>query len=123
MLSHTTLTPQLAKELGNAPRTAIRVPRATLDDLLAEHVGEIDLVILDLEGDEVAALNGFDLARFRPRAMMIEDNTGGQSQALKDLMQKQEYQLAARLGVNEVYIRRDEAALFEAMKWIKLKGS
>jgi FkbM family methyltransferase len=120
MHSYTTLTPQRAQDLGNIPRTPIAVPRSTLDGLLADHEGAIDLVVLDLEGDEIPALNGFDLARFRPRVLMIEDNTGGQE--LKDFMQKHEYSLVARVAVNEIYIRRDEAQLLEALKWIMLQG-
>ncbi len=52
---------------------------------------------------------------------MIEDNSRGQNQALKDFMQNCGYQLSIRLAVNEIYIRRDQAALFEQLKWIILK--
>jgi FkbM family methyltransferase len=121
MLSYSTLTPQHDANVGTRARTKVSVPRATLDHLLAEHQGQIDLVVLDIEGDELAALNGFDIKRWRPRLLIIEDNSRGQNQALKDHMQSCDYQLGVRLAVNDIYIRRDQAALFEQLKWILLK--
>jgi FkbM family methyltransferase len=50
-----------------------RVPTITLDDLLArEGVDEIDLLSMDIEGSEPAALAGFDIERFRPELVLIE---------------------------------------------------
>jgi FkbM family methyltransferase len=101
---------------------AVTIPRATLNQLLADHHGPIDLALLDLEGDEVSALRGFDLARFRPRVMIIEDNTLGNNEPLKAFMQSQPYQLAARVAINEVYIRNDEPALMAALQRIAQQG-
>jgi FkbM family methyltransferase len=121
MFSHS-LAPDRAIIESQGARTTVKVPRATLNDLLADHQGEIDLVLLDLEGDEVSALNGFDIARFRPRVFIIEDNTGGKNQALIDFMKQHPYQLAARVAINEVYIRNDEKELIETMQWIGRQG-
>ena len=50
-----------------------RVPTITLDDLLTrEGVEEIDLLSMDIEGSEPAALAGFDIQRFRPELVLIE---------------------------------------------------
>jgi FkbM family methyltransferase len=53
---------------------AVRVPVATLTELLARHrpEGEIDLLSLDVEGMEAQALRGLDLARFAPRFICVE---------------------------------------------------
>jgi FkbM family methyltransferase len=101
---------------------SVRIPRATLNQLLADHQGPIDLVLLDLEGDEVAALKGFDLARFRPRVLIIEDNTLGNNEPLKAFMQNQPYLLGARVAINEVYIRNDEPGLMAALQRISKQG-
>jgi len=121
MLSYSTLTPQHDADVGTRTRTKVSVPRATLDQLLADHQGPIDLVVLDLEGDELAALNGFNVERWRPRILIIEDNSRGQNQALKDFMQNRGYQLGVRLAINEIYIRSDQVSIFEQLKWIMLK--
>jgi len=50
-----------------------RVPTITLDDLLdREGVTEIDLLSMDIEGSEPAALAGFDIERFHPELVLIE---------------------------------------------------
>lgn len=50
-----------------------KVPSISLDDLLArEGVDHIDLLSMDIEGSEPAALAGFDIERFRPELVLIE---------------------------------------------------
>lgn len=49
------------------------VPVATLSSLLDKHqIRTIDLLSLDVEGFEVSVLRGLDLARHKPRYMLIE---------------------------------------------------
>jgi FkbM family methyltransferase len=51
----------------------LTVPARTLSSILdARQVGEIDFMSLDLEGFEGPALRGLDLARHRPRLMLVE---------------------------------------------------
>jgi FkbM family methyltransferase len=51
----------------------IRVESTTLDDLLTrEGVTKIDLLAMDIEGHELTALRGFDLARFEPKLVVAE---------------------------------------------------
>lgn len=55
-------------------RQDIEVPAATLDSLLAKHGLEaFDLLLLDVEGAELAVLQGLDLTRYRPRWIVAED--------------------------------------------------
>lgn len=51
----------------------IEVPTITLDDLLeARGIEEIDLLSMDIELGEPAALAGFDIERYRPELVCIE---------------------------------------------------
>jgi FkbM family methyltransferase len=55
------------------PVEKIQVPATTLDALL-EHEGitEVDLLAMDIEGHELTALGGMDLARFQPELVVAE---------------------------------------------------
>lgn len=49
------------------------VPTITLTDLLEKNgISKIDFLSMDIEGGEEAALNGFDIERFRPKLVCIE---------------------------------------------------
>jgi len=88
----------------------ITVRVVTLDDILDEHPtpngGPYDFVSIDVEGMQLDVLEGFDLARHRPRLLLIEDH-------LTDLrthrhIKAKGYRLAKRTGLNNWYIPRDE---------------
>ena len=54
---------------------ALQVQEITLDDLLdREGVKRIDFLSMDIELAEPAALSGFDIERFAPKLVCIEDN-------------------------------------------------
>lgn len=92
--------------------------KTNLNTLLANHTGPIDLVVLDVEGGEIQALKGFDLFRYRPRIMLIEDNSYGSNPALRQYMEPTEYQFCGHLECNQIYIRRDEGEILERLKWM-----
>lgn len=92
--------------------------KTNLNTLLQAHQGPIDLVVLDVEGGELQALRGFDLPAFRPRIMLIEDNTYGKDPALRQYMSHFEYQFCGHLECNQIYVRKDEAEILERMKWM-----
>ena len=51
----------------------IEVPAATLNEILdAAGIARIDLLSLDIEGHEIAALRGLDLQRFQPELIVSE---------------------------------------------------
>lgn len=51
----------------------LEVPARSLSEILDKaSVDEVDLMTLDVEGFEVAALRGLDLARHRPRFLLVE---------------------------------------------------
>lgn len=62
----------VAKDLNVARE--IEVPGITLDDLLERQgVKEIDLLSIDVEGHQRSVLAGFDLQRWKPKLVCIED--------------------------------------------------
>jgi FkbM family methyltransferase len=51
----------------------VKIETITLDDLLdREGVERIDLLSMDIEGHEPAALAGFDIERFQPELVVVE---------------------------------------------------
>jgi|GEM_PF-1728369 len=53
----------------------IQVPGITLDDLLARQgVTDLDFLSIDVEGHQKAVLEGFDIERWKPKLVCIEDD-------------------------------------------------
>jgi len=61
---------------GAAPKMVIEVPVRTLDSVLEEAGApeNFDFLSIDVEGHEIAVLRGFDIARWRPRLILLEDH-------------------------------------------------
>lgn len=69
----------LGEELQQLSRYACIVPARTLTAVLDEHhLRCVDLLSLDVEGYEVEVLKGFDLERFRPRHILVEESGRGE---------------------------------------------
>ena len=59
--------------VGRKKSRVLYIPTITLTDLLEKNgILTIDFLSMDIEGGEVAALNGFDIQRFRPKLACIE---------------------------------------------------
>jgi FkbM family methyltransferase len=80
----------------------------TLDIVLEGHTGAIDFVVLDLEGHELPALEGFDLDRWQPRVLLVENNADN---GVRELLERRDYAYVAPFAQNDLYIRRDELGL------------
>jgi FkbM family methyltransferase len=87
------------------------VPVTTLDSVLEGHTDGIDFVVLDVEGHELAALEGFDLTRWKPSVLLVEDNSAGRNQAVREHLGSRGYVYVASLAQNDLFVRRDELAL------------
>jgi FkbM family methyltransferase len=61
---------------GAMPEKIIKVPVRTLDSILLEAGSPIkfDFLSIDVEGHEIEVLRGFDIARWRPRLILLEDH-------------------------------------------------
>jgi len=80
------------------------VPVMTLDQVL-EDAGApqpLDFVSIDVEGHDVEVLAGFDLARWRPRLLLIEDVV--QSLDLHRHLVARGYRWMRRTGINSWYV-------------------
>lgn len=85
----------------------IRVAVRRLDSLLqdyAPNVSQVDCLAIDTEGWELEVLQGFDLERFSPRVVILENLLDADS--YRDYMTGRGYRLWRRLPPNEIYERR-----------------
>jgi FkbM family methyltransferase len=94
---------------GVLPEAVIEVPVRTLDDILVEAgaPAPIDFVSIDVEGHEPDVLAGFDLARWRPRLVLVEDHVTGL--ATHRFLSRAGYRLIRRTGPNGWYVPRAAA--------------
>jgi FkbM family methyltransferase len=114
MLSYLDPHSSHAKGLAGAQKRHVTVPLTTMNELLKDHQGEIDVAVIDVEGGEVPLLGGFDLHKHKPKVLLIEDNARGQDQALANYMSMMPYVQVTWLEVNRVYVRADLAPTFAA---------
>jgi len=115
MLSYSKATGAHLKMVGALRKSPISIPRVTLNELLADYHGEIDLVVLDVEGAELDALNGFDLPRFRPKLLLIEENDDIKPH-VQTFMRSHGYRNPGSLSSNGIYIRGDQPEIVERFK-------
>jgi hypothetical protein len=72
----------------------------------AEQGWSIDLVSLDVEGGEMRVLEGFDLARHRPKVLVIECDRPSAA-AVHPYMAARGYVKVHRQCINDFYVRKD----------------
>jgi FkbM family methyltransferase len=101
------LTEDQAKRLqtwGLQPRrTTVRA--RTLDSMLEEVApARVDFVSIDVEGGELEVLRGFDLARWRPRVVMVEVNSRFRSSAIRDAFTRSGYVYLTSISINDIYV-------------------
>ena len=82
----------------------IKVQVRRLDTILAESgFGIVDFLSIDTEGTELDVLRGFDIARYSPRLMLIENNFN--DGYIEEYLSKFGYRKDRRLTVNDFYVR------------------
>lgn len=112
VFSHLRADEHTLRATAAAKKTKVRVPLTTMDALLEGHAGPIDVAVLDVEGGEADLLRGFDLPRWRPRMLLVEDNRRGDPE-LDRILAAAGYAMAGWLEVNRVHVRADEPGLLE----------
>ncbi len=100
----------------------IEVPLSSLNDILmherrlsppdcnpwmANHGWNIDLVSIDTEGCELDVLDGFDLDRFRPRILVMENDRPAGA-AIEPYLAGRGYRNFHRQKINDFYVRTDD---------------
>jgi FkbM family methyltransferase len=89
------------------PHGAIEVPVRTLDQILTDAgIPHIDFISIDVEGHELEVLDGFDLARWRPRLILIEDLL--LHLRLHRSLTRRGYRWLRRTGMNNWYVPADK---------------
>jgi FkbM family methyltransferase len=116
MLSYADADSEHAKQVKAINKTTVEAKLTYMDELLKGHTGPIDAVSIDVEGAELDVLDGFNLEKYRPRVMLLEDNAMGKNPALFNYMADKPYVFAGWLAVNRLYVRKDEVQLLERLK-------
>jgi FkbM family methyltransferase len=94
------------KECQNLTPYKVDVPAKTLSAILDEHsIEKVDLLSLDVEGFELAALAGIDFDRHAPRWMLVEARYREEI----DAFLASRYDVAATLSHHDVLYRRKAA--------------
>jgi FkbM family methyltransferase len=94
---------------GASPETVIDVPVKTLDSVL-EDAGApkiFDFLSIDVEGHEIEVLRGFDIARWYPRLILLEDHVADLSK--HRYLKSAGYRIIRRYENNGWYVPRDAA--------------
>lgn len=86
---------------------SIEVPVMTLDQILSDAQAPVplDFVSIDVESHELEVLDGFDLARWRPRLILIEDLV--KNRRLHRYLEGRGYKWIRRTGLNGWYVPAD----------------
>ena len=86
------------------PQEVVEVRCDTLDAILREHGVRpgFELLSMDIEGHELPALEGFDLARWRPQLVLLEDHVTHLDKHRH--MASRGYELVLRTGLNSWYV-------------------
>lgn len=95
-------------ERVGGPQQKLTVPATTMNELLKDHQGPIDFAVIDVEGAEYELLRGFDLARFKPRIVLLEDIHPAASSQAQKLMRELPYEHAGPWHINQVYVHKEE---------------
>jgi len=103
---------------GTQPEKVIDVPVRPLDDILAEARAptQFEFLSIDVEGHELEVLSGFDLARWRPRLILIEDHVADLDR--HRFLTNGGYRLIRRCGNNGWYVpQRSSVTVAPLERW------
>ena len=100
----------------------VTVPTRTLNSiLLASGINQVDFLSIDVEGAELEVLNGFDIQKYRPKLILLEDKHVYLSK--HRLLKENGYELVKRTTLNCWYIpigeKKPAQTLAEKLKLLK----
>jgi FkbM family methyltransferase len=91
---------------SSRPATEITVRVRTLNSILEEvDCAKIDFLSIDVEGGEFHVLQGFNIAKYRPKLVFIEDHV--HSLKVHRYFLRNGYKIIRRTGVNNWYVPAD----------------
>ena len=92
--------------IENAEVIQTKVKTRTLDSILEESgIKEIDFITIDVEGHELSVLQGFNIKRWSPKIIIIEDNTDTMISDSSKLIISSGYTKFYRSGGNDWYTK------------------
>jgi len=98
---------QPEKPKGN--HTEITV--TTIDKVLEKaRIKEIDFLSIDIEGEELPALQNFNIKKYKPKLILIEDHC--ENLKKHRYLQAQDYHLVNRIGCNNWYVPKGDRVSF-----------
>lgn len=93
------------KYAENIPIEEIKIDVYTLNYLLEErNIDKVDILSIDTEGWEIEVMRGFDLKKYKPKVVVLENFSNDQS--YDEYMTKFNYFLIGRFGFNSLYEKR-----------------
>ena len=93
----------------------IEVEVKKLDTILSRiNIEKIDFLSIDTEGTELDVLQGFDLEKWKPKLLVVENNFNDTK--INEYLSQFGYILSERIGVNDFYLRSDEKPVTENKK-------
>ncbi|HKA77379.1 MAG TPA: FkbM family methyltransferase [Pseudolabrys sp.] len=99
---------------GSTPEAVISVPIRTLDSILEEAGSPtgFDFLSIDVEGHEIEVLCGFNIGRWRPQLILLEDHVADLSK--HQCLLAAGYRIVRRYDNNGWYVPRESDA---ACRW------
>ena len=93
----------LAKhKIYNPKLEKVKVKLRTLDSFIQEQgIEKIDFLSIDTEGTELDVLRGFDIQKYRPRLMVIENNFNNPT--IEEYLRRFGYVKNKRVAINDFY--------------------
>ena len=97
---------------GGATVKRLNVPVMRVDDILQQaQLESLDFVTVDVEGAELEVLRGFDLRKWKPRVLMVENNSGGHDRSVRRYLQSKGYRCFLNDRLNDWYAAKDDREL------------
>jgi FkbM family methyltransferase len=112
-LMSTTGAPEHARgglEVTGRSGYSLAVPALTISSVLDEAgLGELDVIVLDIEGRELDALRGLGLERHSPRYLLLESLAPEETRAEFDRLLGARFELLEMASMHDLLYRRLEA--------------
>jgi FkbM family methyltransferase len=97
---------------GGGTLERIEVPCLTLNEILKDLDQQIDFMSLDVEGYEMQVLQGFNIDKYRPRVIVIEQNAMDNESPVSNLLRQHGYSRKFHLGSNSFYVHNSDQGVF-----------
>jgi FkbM family methyltransferase len=92
----------------------VKVPLRTLDSILAEAgLDQIDFLAIDVEGMELAVLQGFNIAKYNPQLILVEEHRRDYKKHFH--LRRHGYRLVKRTRLNNWYVPDNSPATVASM--------